>query len=83
MLNTKHTWNRWFVPKTNSPKTIITQYNSYGFTDLDDLEEIGRKELLSPCLIDAGIIHDVWCEPQAQFPRIGLQCKLLKEPKEL
>jgi hypothetical protein len=76
--NTKFTWNRWFEAKSNA----VTEINDLGgrsFINYDDLIEIGRKEVTGPALIDAGIIHDVWCEPCANFPRIGLQCQIFNE----
>lgn len=83
VLNTKGTWNRWFEPLSTSADTIINHLGGVDFLNYDNLTEIARREVLTPCLIDAGIPHDVWFNSEPTFPRIGLQCQLLKEPKKL
>lgn len=81
--NTKHTWNRWFKPAVENPSIVNNDLGGTIYLDLKELQEIDRRELLSPCLIDAGVIHDVWCDDLARYPRIGLQCQLVKEPPSL
>ncbi len=75
------TWNRWFRVQNGKQGTI----NSLGgtFYRYEDLVEIHRQKLTGPCIIDAGIIHDVWYDRDVEYPRIGLQCQLFKEPTEL
>jgi len=82
--NTKGSWNRWFQPKTSQIQSRINHLGGKLFYDTDALDEIGRREVLGPALIDAGIIHDVWFDSQhPPWPRLGLQCKLFKEPSAL
>ena len=60
--------------------------NSWGgriYPDRSQLSEIHRRQVTAPALIDAGIIHDVTAGESAQWPRIGLQCQLFKEPEQL
>lgn len=80
VLNTQHTWNRWFqaAPGAN------TQINDLGGTQYledKDLVEIGRMRVDQPALIRTNVPHDVWCAPEAKFPRWGLQCQLFEEPE--
>jgi hypothetical protein len=83
--NTKGSWNRWFneiVPQDTFVNSLGgTQYR-HGYSNLT---EFCRKEVTEPCLIDAGIPHDVWFDNKTEihFPRIGLQCQLIKEPTSL
>ena len=83
VLNTRHTWNRWFESKHEHSVYQTHEWGGRVTVDYDSLKELHREELISPCIIDAGIIHDVWCDPKAQYPRIGLQCQLLKEPSTI
>ena len=80
--NTQYTWNRWFETKLNAV-TKINDLGGLSYMNYNDLVEIDRKEVIEPALIDAGVIHDVWCEPCTQFPRIGLQCQIFNEPQSL
>lgn len=82
--NTKGTWNRWFK-ETGSSEKFVNYNGGTSFKDLSGLEEIARNELLVPCIIDAGIPHDVWYPDTTIpiFPRIGLQGHLIKEPSSL
>lgn len=80
--NTEHTWNRWFRADPDAP----VQTNHLGgiaYPDYRTLVEIDRMRVDSPAIIATGVPHDVWCEPQAQFPRWGLQCQLFNEPTAL
>jgi hypothetical protein len=82
VFNCQGSFNRWFkiIDKT------ITEINHLGGTsyhDYDSLLEIARREVITPALIDAGIPHDVWFSQNAKYPRIGLQCQLLREPTKL
>lgn len=82
VLNTEHTWNRWFCANANAPVEV----NSLGgtsYTDPSTLTEIDRMCVDQPAIIATGIPHDVWCEPTAVFPRWGLQCQLFNEPTSL
>jgi len=84
IMNTKGTWNRWFKVKGSMIESHSNHWGGKVFYDRDGLEEIGRKEVVSPLIIDAGIIHDVWFDHICpQWPRVGLQCKLMKEPESL
>lgn len=80
--NCQNTWNRWFRPSHDRVRHVTNALGGKNF-NLADLEEITRRETTGPALIDAGQIHDVWCSPEAKFPRIMLQCQLLKEPLSL
>lgn len=80
VANTKHTYNRWYRELVKDPKIFINSLGGKSFLDRSELEEIGRMEVVGPCIINAGIPHDVWCSPEATFPRIGLQCMLFHEP---
>ena len=80
--NCENTWNRWFRKSHDQSACVINDLGGQDFA-LCDLEEIGRRETTQPALIDAGQIHDVWCAPNAKFPRIMLQCQLFNEPPSL
>jgi len=80
--NTQFTWNRWFEAKPEAV-TAINDLGGLSYMHYGDLVEIDRKQVTEPALIDAGVIHDVWCEPCAHFPRIGLQCQIFNESQFL
>lgn len=82
VLNTKNTFNRWFRSRINDPKIITNALGGQSYVDINELEQIGQMEVVEPCIINAGIPHDVWFPNTelAVFPRIGLQCKILPEP---
>ena len=82
VLNTEHTWNRWFKPKPEC-RFEINALGGTSYLDMDQLEEIDRMRVDSPGIIATGVPHDVWFEPGAVYPRIGLQCQLFSEPKLL
>lgn len=82
VLNTEHTWNRWFRALPGA-KTQTNHLGGTSYVDFNDLIEIDRMRVDRPAIIATGIPHDVWCEDQAQFPRWGLQCQLFNEPTEL
>ena len=82
VLNTEHSWNRWFEPMPDAPK----KQNDLGgidYLDYSRMVEIGRMQVDSPAIIATGIPHDVWFEETAVFPRWGLQCQLFLEPETL
>jgi len=81
--NTQDTWNCWYRSKITQPKYTINQLGGAAFTDRAELEEIQRREVLRPAIIDAGVIHDVVVGPNAQWPRIGLQGQFFTEPQNL
>ena len=81
--NTAGSWNRWFNNLTEQTDGIINHLGGINFVSDTNLVEIARREVLLPSLIDAGIPHEVWFDDSAIFPRIGIQCQLLKEPKQL
>jgi len=83
IANSDMTWNRWFEVIAPDPDVEINELGGLAYNNLDQLREIGRRRVDSPALIDAGIPHDVWYEQSAPFPRLGLQCKLIKEPQTL
>lgn len=80
VLNTHGTFNRWFRPKVQDPQVQINELGGKSYIDITEMEEIGRMEVTRPCIINAGIPHDVWIQEPARFPRIGLQCMLFQEP---
>lgn len=77
ILNTGNTYNRWYNIidatkfKINNLDGICYEYSN--------LKEICRTEVVDPMIIDAGTVHDVLVEHD-NFPRLGLQCQLIKEP---
>ncbi len=77
--NTANTFNRWFMPAIDNPTYRVNSYGGKLF-NLNELVEIERREVTTPCIINASMIHDVWCKDPVQFPRLGLQCMLFKEP---
>ena len=83
VLNTADTWNCWYKPNCDDPKTQVNKLGGTSFLNPDQLTEIYRREVITPAIIDAGTIHDVTAGPNAQWPRIVLQCQLFKEPNNL
>jgi hypothetical protein len=82
VLNTEHTWNRWFKPDPECGFEI-NALGGTSYLDMDRLEEIDRMRVDSPAIIATGVPHDVWFEPNAVYPRFGLQCQLFSEPRSL
>lgn len=82
VLNTEHTWNRWYQPLPGARKQV-NQLGGISYLDRDNLIEIDRMRVDSPALIVTDVPHDVWFEPHAEFPRLGLQCQLFEEPESL
>lgn len=82
VLNTEHTWNRWYQPLPSARKQV-NHLGGISYLDHDSLIEIDRMRVDGPALIATDVPHDVWFEPNAQFPRLGLQCQLFKEPEGL
>lgn len=80
VLNTQHTWNRWFQADAQTP-VEINHLGGTSYLDTRHLIEIGRMRVDKPALIRTNIPHDVWCSPDAEFPRWGLQCQLFEEPE--
>jgi hypothetical protein len=78
--NTETIWNRWFRELNNSCSVMINHLGGKQYLDRTQLQEIDRMRVDAPAIINAGIPHDVWFEEHSQFPRLGLQCQLLKEP---
>jgi hypothetical protein len=77
--NTSHTWNRWFQAQGHAD----IETNALGgvtYLNPNQLKEIGRMQVDQPALIAVSVPHDVWFDPLAQYPRIGLQCQLFTEP---
>ena len=83
VMNTKNTYNRWFVARTENPKVTINKLGGMVYSDYDELQEIQRIEVTRPMLIDAGQIHDVYIVPGSPLPRIGLQGQMFNEPANL
>lgn len=81
--NTQGTWNCWYRPRVSQPTSVINQLGGSTYLDRSELEEIGRREVLRPAIIDAGVIHDVVTGPNTQWPRIGLQGQFFTEPQSL
>jgi hypothetical protein len=82
VLNTEHTWNRWFKPNPECGFEINT-LGGTSYLDMNQLEEIDRMQVDSPAIIATGVPHDVWFDSNAVYPRIGLQCQLFLEPQSL
>jgi hypothetical protein len=81
VLNAAQSFNRWFRIKVQNPTTTVNNYNGVVFPNIEDLEEITRRTLTGPAIIDAGVPHDVqFLVDQPTFPRIVLQCQLFNEP---
>lgn len=78
--NTINTFNRWFVTTVPDPEFVIQANGGKRFTNLEQLTEVARREVTGPSIINASLIHDVLYTDQAQYPRLGLQCMLFKEP---
>lgn len=83
ILNTSNSFNRWFKVISLHPKTEINSLGGTVYTDIRDLQEICRRRVDFPAIIDAGIPHDVIFEGDVVYPRLGLQCQLFKEPTTL
>jgi hypothetical protein len=84
VLNCEQSFNRWFKKKVSNPITIVNMYNSLMYINIDELEEIGRRTVTGPAIIDAGVPHDVqFLTNNPVWPRIGLQCQLFNEPRLL
>lgn len=77
------TWNRWFQPITENCDIEVNRWGGCIYKNISQLKEVARKRVDSPMIIHAGIPHDVWFEPNSTFPRLGLQCQLMKEPDQL
>ena len=83
ICNTQTTYNRWFKELVDHCTVDINHWGGTIYKDMAQLQEIHRKKVNSPMLINAGIPHDVWFEDTSVYPRLGLQCQLLKEPDSL
>lgn len=82
VLNTEFTFNRWFK-EVGSCDKIINDLGGIVYTDPTQLEEVDRTRVDSPAIISTGVPHDVWIETLGHWPRIGLQCQFVNEPKQL
>lgn len=80
VLNTQGTYNRWFNPIVDNPEITINHLGGKSYLNPNELKEIARMEVTSPCIINAGIPHDVLIIDPGIFPRVGLQCMLFNEP---
>ena len=80
--NSETTFNRFFQ-STDTSKTEINNLGGVTYLDSNGLKELDRMRVDAPALIDAQQPHDVWFEPESKFPRLGLQCQLMKEPEQL
>jgi hypothetical protein len=81
--NNETTFNRFFQPTSNQSTTEINYLGGTRYLNLDELIEVDRMRVDSPAIIDAQQLHDVWFELNSKFPRLGLQCHLMKEPEHL
>lgn len=82
VLNTEKTFNRWYIASCDCP-TKVNDFGGVNYLNSDQLIEIDRMRVDAPAIIATGVPHDVWCEPGAKFPRLGLQCQLFMEPTSL
>lgn len=83
ILNTEYSYNRWFEEAKENCNKHINTLGGVNYLNVDELRELFCAPVIYPAIIDAGTIHDVWYKEPGQFPRIGLQCQLVNEPKEL
>ena len=83
ILNTEYTFNRWFEPLTDDLEIETFASGGVRFCNQAQLKELDRKRVDTPMLICVNVPHDVYFEPHAVFPRLGLQCRLFNEPKTL
>ena len=83
ILNSNNSFNRWFKVISSNPKIEINSLGGTVYTDITDLEEICRRRVDFPAIIDAGIPHDVVFDGLVVQPRLGLQCQLFVEPTSL
>lgn len=83
VLNYTDTYNCWYETTSNSTTSFTADLGGKMFIDRSHLKEIYRREVSTPAIIDAGVIHDVISGPQAKWPRLVLQCQLFKEPDHL
>jgi hypothetical protein len=83
ILNCHSTFNNFYKIKKELSECNVYNNNLGGtlFHDLNDLEIADSMQLLGPALIDAGQPHDIVCKEDSQFPRLGLQIHLWKEPQ--
>jgi hypothetical protein len=81
--NTRDTWNCWYRSKVSSPKTIVNHLGGTIYTDSSELEEIQRREVITPAIIDAGVIHDVFAGVNVSWPRVVLQGQFFQEPTSI
>lgn len=81
--NSSTTWNRWFQEIDPDCNVVTNHLGGKQYLDATQLEEVARQRVDGPMLIHAGVPHDVWFEEKSKFPRLGLQCHLMKEPVEL
>lgn len=82
VLNTEKTFNRWYIASCDCP-TLVNSFGGVNYLDPTKLIEIDRMRVDAPAIIATGVPHDVWCESDAKFPRLGLQCQLFNEPTAL
>jgi hypothetical protein len=83
ILNSDNSFNRWFKVISADPKIEKNPLGGTVYTNISDLQEICRRRVNFPAIIDAGTPHDVVFEGEIIMPRLGLQCQLLMEPRSL
>lgn len=83
IANSNTTWNRWFEPIGPDPDVEVNELGGLSYNNINDLREIDRRRVDRPGIIDASVPHDIWYESPGVFPRLGMQCKLRKEPESL
>lgn len=83
ILNSTNSFNRWFEVISQNPKIEINALGGIVYTDITDLREVCQRRVDFPAIIDAGIPHDVVFNDEVVYPRLGLQCQLIKEPESL
>jgi len=82
VANYHDTFNCWYEHTVPNPvrRSVISGGKRYD--SRDQLREICRREVVTPCLIDPSIPHDVIFGSDATYPRLVLQCMLLIDPEE-
>ena len=87
ILNTEHTYNRWYtVPEDlmNSVDPVINQFGSAYYdlesVDLSKCTLVAETQTLQPMVFNSQIPHCIHITEQAKFPRIVMPCTFFKEP---
>lgn len=90
ILNTKHSYNRWYeIPKQMLSETAAThnqfgkKYYQFKDIDLSELNMIGELELEGPVVFNSQLAHNIVIGEQCKLPRVVLTCMFFNEPLHL